>query len=146
MSALSGLSIDEAVARIERSNLRVGRIAYKLDAAQPENVVIGQQPEPGRRVLAKTPVDLTINRRPATAGDTASLQVQPSGFFIYRLPPGFLKKQVRVRWNSFGLSGDMVNELMEPGQSLWLMVPTYRTSTVFVYEDGTLVKTRVFGP
>jgi serine/threonine-protein kinase len=144
MAAFDGLSIDEAVVLIERSNLRVGRIRYNFHPGKPENLIIGQKPEPGHKVTAKGAVDLIVNRKQDLAGSTEPMQ--PSGFLIHKLSAGFLKKHVKIRWNSLDISSDVVNELMEPGQELWLMVPTHQTSTTFVYEDETLVKTQVFGP
>jgi serine/threonine-protein kinase len=146
MSAFDGLSIDEAVVLIERSNLRVGQIRYHFEPGRPENVIIGQKPEPGYRVLAKAAVDLIVNRNQHMAGAPIPLKMQPSGFLIHKLPPGFLKKRVEVRWDSLGISSNLVDELMQPGQELWLLVPTHQISTIFIYEDDTLVKTQVFSP
>ena len=146
MSAFDGLSIEEAVVLIERSNLRVGRIRYHFEAGRPDNVIIGQKPEPGYRVVAKAPVDLVVNRKYHMTGTPIPPQMQPSGFLIHKLSAGFLKKRVKVRWDSPGISSNVVDELMEPGQELWLMVPSHQISTIFIYEDDTLVKTQVFSP
>jgi hypothetical protein len=146
MSAFSGLSIDEAVVLIERSNLRVGQVRYNFEPGRPENIIIGQKPEPGYRVLAKAPVDFIVNRKQKMAGTPVSGQMKPSGFLIHKLSAGFLKRRVKVRWDSLGISSNVVNELMEPGQELWLLVPTHQISTIFIYEDETLVKTQVFSP
>jgi serine/threonine-protein kinase len=146
MSAFEGLSIDEAVVLIERSNLQVGRLRYDYQPGKPENVIIDQKPGPGYRVLDKAPVDLVINRKPGTNGISMPEQMQPSGLFIHKLSAGFLKKHVKVRLESSGILSEVVNELMEPGEELWLLVPTNQISTLFIYEDDELVQTRVFSP
>jgi beta-lactam-binding protein with PASTA domain len=146
MSSFEGLSIDEAVVLIERSNLQVGRLRYDYQPGKPENVIIDQKPRPGYRVLDKAAVDLVINRKPGTNGISMPEQMQPSGFFIHKISAGFLKKHVKVRLDSPGISCEVVNELMEPGEELWLLVPTNQISTLFIYEDDELVQTRVFSP
>jgi serine/threonine-protein kinase len=146
MSPFDGLSIDEAVVHIERSNLKVGRLRYDYQPGKPENVVIDQKPRPGYRVLDNTPVDLVINRKPGTNGVLKPDTMQPSGFLIHRLSAGFLKRHVKARLDSLGISSEMVNKLMEPGEELWLMVPTHHMSTLFIYEDETLVDMQVFSP
>jgi beta-lactam-binding protein with PASTA domain len=146
MSAFEGLSTDEAVVLIERSHLQVGRLRYDYQPRKPENVIIDQDPEPGYRVLGGTPVNLVVNRKPGGKKALNSDQKQSSGFYVHRLPSGFLKKQVKVRLDSVGISSELCNELMDPGEELWLLVPTYQTATLFIYEDDTLVKTQVFSP
>jgi len=146
MSAFEGLSIDEAVALIERSNLQVGHLRYDYQPDKPENVIIDQNPRPGYRVLDRAPVDLVINRKLDNNGSSIPEQMQPSGFFRHKLSAGFLKKRVKVRLDSLGISSEVVNELMEPGEELWLLVPTHQISTLFIYEDEELVKTQIFSP
>ena len=70
----------------------------------------------------------------------------PSGFLIHKLSAGFLKKHVKVRLDSLGISSELYNQFMEPGEELWLLVPTYQTATIFIYEDEQLVKSQVFSP
>jgi serine/threonine-protein kinase len=146
MSSFEGLSIDEAVVLIERSNLQVGRFRYDYQPGKPEHIIIDQDPGPGYRVLDGTPVDLVVNRKPDGKEALNSDQMQPSGFYVHRLPRGFLKKHVKVRLDSLGISSELCNELMDPGEELWLLVPTYQTATLFIYEDEHLVKTQVFSP
>jgi hypothetical protein len=61
------------------------------------------------------------------------------------LKRGFLKHHVRVRVNRSGYSFDYLNELMDPGRELLLLVPEDGRSTVFLYIDGELVETKVYG-
>jgi len=146
MSAFDGLSIDEAVVLIERSNLQVGSFRYDYQADKPENIIIDQKPRPGYRVLDRAPVDLVVNRKQNISSDSIPEQMQPSGFLMHKLPVGFFKRHVKVRLDSLGISSVVVDELMEPGEELWLLVPTNQISTLFIYEDEELVKTQVFSP
>lgn len=144
MSDLRGLSVDEAVIEIERSHLQVGRFRYEFHQDQPDNVIVGQYPNSGYRVLEKSPIDLVVNRKPGPAPRPNVDQTQRSGFFRHKLESGFLNKHVQVRLDSMGVSSELYNNFMGPGQELWLLVPTNTIATVFLYIDGELVKTQVY--
>lgn len=146
MSALEGLSVDEAVLIIEKSNLQVGRIRYDYRPGEPENIIIDQTPGAGYKIIGGTPVDLTINRKPGKKDTALSNSEQSSGFIIHKLPAGFLKKHVKARLDSAGVSTEIYNAFVEPGKEVWLLVPTYQAATLFIYEDDRLVQTQVFGP
>jgi beta-lactam-binding protein with PASTA domain len=146
MSSLEGLSVDEAVLLIEKSNLQVGRMRYDYRSGKPENSIIDQNPEAGYKVIAGTPVDLTINRKPGNKSGPAPDSEQFTGYVVHNLPAGFLKRHVKARLDSAGISTEIYNGFMDPGEELWLLVPTYQAATLFIYEDDHLVDTRVFGP
>ena len=144
MIDLKGLSVDEAVVLLEKSRLRIGAITYETRPRLSENIVTGHAPEYGYRVLEKTPVDLVVSRR-AGADRPMPAQIRTAGFFRHRLKVGFTKKRVQVRMDSMGISIRLYDGLMAPDEELWLLVPTSRPATVFVYEDGDLVAAQVFG-
>ena len=70
--------------------------------------------------------------------------LQRASFFKYRLANGLLKKHIRVHVNILGAETDLVDAFMNPGEEIWILLPTNTTATVFLYEDEELVKTRVF--
>ncbi|MDX2446932.1 MAG: PASTA domain-containing protein [Desulfobacterales bacterium] len=144
MPDLSGLSVDEAVIYIERSHLQVGRFRYEFHQNQPDNVIVDQYPDSGYRVLEKTPIDLVVNRKPGPGPKPNTNQAQRSGFFRHKMDSGFLNKHVQVRLDSMGVSSELYNNFMGPGQELWLLVPTNTIATLFLYIDGELVKTQVY--
>ena len=71
-------------------------------------------------------------------------QVQLSGFFRYHMEPGFIKKHVQIRLDSMGISSELYNAYVKPNEVVWLLIPTTSIATVFLYEDGKLVKTQVY--
>ena len=144
MIDLRGLSVDEAVIYIERSHLQVGRFRYEFHQDKPDNTIVGQYPNSGYRVLEKSPIDLVVNRKPGSVPRPGAGQVQRSGFFRYKIDSGFLNKHVQVRLDSMGVSSELYNNFMGPGQELWLLVPTNTIATLFLYVDGELVKTQVY--
>jgi PASTA domain len=144
MPDLKGLSVDEAVIYIERSHLQVGRFRYEIHQDKPDNVIIGQYPNSGYRILDKSPVDLVVNRKPGPSPGSVPNLTQRSGFFRYKTDPGFLNKHVQVRLDSMGVSSELYNGFMGPDQELWLLVPTNTIATLFLYIDGELVKTQVY--
>lgn len=144
MMDLRGLSVDEAVVDIERSHLQVGRFRYEFHQDKPDNIIVGQYPNSGYRVLEKSPIDLVVNRKPGSGSRPNTDQAQRSGFFSHKIDSGFLNKHVLVRLDSMGVSSELYNNFMGPGQELWLLVPTNTIATLFLYVDGELVKTQVY--
>ena len=144
MLDLRGLSVDEAVIYIERSHLQVGRFRYEFHQDKPDNIIVGQYPNSGYRVLEKSPIDLVVNRTHRQGSQPNSDQTQRAGFFSHKIDSGFLNKHVQVRLDSMGVSSELFNDFMSPGQELWLLVPTNTIATLFVYVDGELVKTQVY--
>ncbi len=143
MLDLKGLSLDEAVVLIERSHLQVGRFSYSYHPGQPDNIIVGQHPKSGYRILERSPVDLVVNRKPGSSQTASSEPGLQSGFFQYKLDAGFLKKHVQIRLDSMGISSELYNDFISPGEELWLLVPTTSIATLFLYEDGELIKTQV---
>jgi len=144
MLDLKGLSLDEAVVLIERSHLQVGRFSYTYQPGQSENIIVGQYPKSGYRILEKSAVDLVVNRKPGSPKKADADPEQYAGFFQYKLEAGFLKKHIQVRLDSMGVSSELFNNFMSPGEELWLLVPTTNVATLFLYENGELVRTQVF--
>jgi serine/threonine-protein kinase len=144
MPGLIGLSLDDAIPLIESSNLLLGEIKSFVHADKPLNIIVGQDPLSGHRVTEGSIVSLVINRAPDREGREYYDGPTGIGLFRYRLNNGFLKKRIRVRLNSFGVSSDLLNELIRPGDEIWLLIPKNKNTTVFLYEDGELIKTQVF--
>jgi len=143
MLDLTGLSLDEAVVLIERSHLQVGRFSYSYRPGQSDNIIVAHYPKSGYRILEKSAVDLVVNRKPGYRQPASSDTGLQSGFFQYKLDAGFLKKHIQIRFDSMGVSSELYNNFMNPGEELWLLVPTTSAATLFLYEDGELVKTEV---
>jgi len=143
MLDLKGLSLDEAVVLIERSHLQVGRFSYAYQPSQSDNIIVGQYPKSGYRILEKSAVDLVVNRKPGSRQKAETDLGLHSGFFQYKLEAGFLKKHIQIRLDSMGVSSELYNNFMSPGEEVWVLVPTTSVATLFLYEDGELIKTQV---
>jgi len=146
MENFSGLSLDEAVYLIEKSNLTVGSVKYAFNQKIPEHTIINQSPRAGYRVTERASVSLTINRDPENRKKSVERNLQQKGFFSHRLEPGFFKKRVQVRLDIGGVSSEIYDALMKPHEELWLVVPTHSLATLFCYIDGELARTQVFRP
>lgn len=143
MPDLRDLDIDEAIELIEKSKLVLGKIKsfYREDKAK--NMVIDQEPSSGNPVIAGGIAHVVINRDP----DRENLSTLHAGGFIrHRVDTGFLKKRIRARFTGYGISEDLIDRFVPPGEEVWILVPTSgeESITVQVYEDGELVVTRKF--
>jgi len=144
MPDLNGLSLNEAMLFLENANFMVGEIKSSFDKNKPRNIILNQEPLPGYRVIAGSTVHLVINRTSLKKGP-AKLFSQKSGrLFRYRIQNGFLKRRIRVKLNSAGITNDLFDEFVKPGSEIWLLIPTDNDATLFLYEDDKLVKTETY--
>lgn len=144
MPDLIGLSLESAIPMIETIDLVLGEIKPHFHKDKPLNAVVAQEPLSGHRVTQGSIVNLVINRKPGRKGHKYLHEDKGAGLFRYRLKDGFLKRHIRVRLNSFGVSNDLFDGFMKPGEEIWLLIPTNNNATVFLYEDGELIKTLVY--
>ena len=146
MDNLGGLSLDEAVNLIEKSNLVVGNIKYAFNSSKPEHTIIDHDPKYGYRVTEKDSVDLVVNRNPDQPKGAAGVNASLQSVFSYRLEPGFFKKRVQVHLVMGNVSGEIYDNLLGPGSDLWLIVPSHTKATILCYVDGELVMSQLYTP
>jgi len=136
MPDLGNRSVDNAIVLIENSNLALGEIKSFYRKDRPGNTVIGQEPPAGRRVTEGTAVHLVVNRPPGKSDRTFS---EAGGFIRYRVKAGFLKRHIRVQVDGHGITDDLYNEYVRPGEEICVLIPTSGESTVLVFEDDEIV-------
>ena len=144
MPDLIGLSLNSAITMIESIDLVLGEIKTRFHKDKPLNTIVAQELLSGYRVTQGSAVNIVINRKPIKKGRRYLNESQEGGLFRYRLKDGFLKRHIRVRLNSFGVSADLFDGFMKPGEEIWLLIPRKNNATVFLYEDGELLKTFVY--
>jgi len=144
MPDLEGRSLDGAIPLIESSNLTLGKIKSVFFKDRPLNTIISQEPLSGYFVTEGGSVDLVINRKPGQKGHGYLDRSTGGSFFRYRVKDGFLKRHIRVVLNSFGVSNTILDEFIQPGKEIWLIIPNNNYTTVFLYEDDILIKTQVY--
>ncbi|HSU16700.1 PASTA domain-containing protein [Longimicrobium sp.] len=88
---VTGISQDEAAARLEAAGLRVGRISYDSASTAPLGDVVGQSPEPGDSVRMGGSVRITISGRnphpPPPPAPVDSAAAMPDTVFLGDEPP-----------------------------------------------------------
>jgi len=144
MPDLKGRFLDSAIPLIENSNLILGKIKSVFYKDKPINTIIDQVPLSGYFVTEGETVELVINRKPGRKGNGYLAGSSGGSFFRYRVNDGFLKRHIRVVLNSFGVSNTIFDEFIQPGEEIWLIIPNNNNTTVFLYEDDKLIKTRVY--
>jgi len=144
MPDLVGISLDDAIPLIERSDLVLENIRSIFYKEKPQHTIVEQDPPAGYRVFEKSAVSLVINRKSGVKSQSYLSGAYGVSLFRYRLNAGFLKRHIRVRLNSYGVSNDIFNDIMRPGEEVWLLVPKNVNATVLLYENDKLIKTEVF--
>ena len=144
MPDLSGLSLDQAVFRIERNNLAVGAIRSQFNKQKARNIVIRQEPLAGYRVIANSPVHLVINRPPGKSTNGNLHRPLYGSLLQYDVEDGFLKKRVRIELAHKNSSAEIFDDYVKPGEQLWILVPRDQDAAVFIFEDDELVKTHLY--
>jgi serine/threonine-protein kinase len=140
MPDLGGLSLDDAIAKIERKNLRIGEITAVFHERKKRNSVVAQNPDAGHRVIEGTRVHLELNRKPDKNGPTYLHGAPGIGLFRYRIASGFLKRRIRVELICFGVSIDLFDGFGKPGEEIWSLIPKDEAAEVILYEDGKPVQ------
>ena len=144
MPDLDGLSLEDALLTIESSNLTNGQIATANQKKRPRNVILEQQPLQGHRVIVKSPVNLVVNRKNGIQNGDLLRSVGRGRLLRYQIPPGLLKRHIRVTIQSKGYSGEIFDDFVKPGQDVWLIIPVVQETIVLVHEDDKLTLTKVF--
>jgi len=144
MPKLTGLSLDKAVLMIEKAHLAVGDIRSQFDKHKPHNVIINQEPPAGYRTREKTAVSLVINRdSDKTIGVNRHYSLYGS-LLQHRVENGFLKKRIRVEWESEDSTTDIFDDFIKPGAEIWVLVPRNQDALAYIFEDDELVKTLMY--
>ena len=144
MPDLSGLTLDEAVFRVEKNNLAVGAIQSQFLKQKPRNIVIRQEPLAGYRVIENSPVHLVINRPPGKS-TKGNLHLPLYGSLLqHDIKSGFLKREVRVELEYTNHTAEIFDDYVKPGKQLWILVPRDQDAAVFIFEDDELVKTHLY--
>jgi serine/threonine-protein kinase len=146
MPDLIGLSLDEAVRKIENFNLVLGKLNSGFRNDKPQNTVIIQEPTMGHQILEENSVNLVLNKKPGSRGKEILNASSGVHLFRYHLEDGFLKKHIRVQMNIYGVSFELFNDFIKPGKEIRLLIPTNSEAKILLYEDGELVKTETYNP
>lgn len=144
MPDLAGLSVDEAIFRVEKSNLAIGAIQSQFNKQKPRNMVIRQEPLAGYRVTENSPVHLVINRPPGKSTKGTFHQPLYGSLLQHDIKNGFLKTRVRVELEQKNSSAEIFDDYVKPGEQIWILVPRDRDGAVFIFEDDDLVKTHLY--
>ncbi|MBW2432480.1 MAG: PASTA domain-containing protein [Deltaproteobacteria bacterium] len=142
MPDLAGLTLEDALQSIERYRLVIGELKSTDQPDKPRNTVVEHEPVSGQRVVTGSIVRLLINRETQleSAGDSSGTAT--GNLFSYRLDSGFLNRHIRVRINTAGFTNDLFDDFVKAGEEIWLLIPTDREATVFLYENDKLIKTQ----
>ena len=146
MPTVTGLSFDQAVAKIEKSRLAHGVIRTEWISGKPLRSIIDQDPPAGYRVVADTTVGLVVNRRRGGQRQDDALTARAGRFFRFRTRDGYLRKHLRVQLKHPDYAIDLYDEYLRPGSDIWLILPADEDATVLVFEDDKLTRTLVPGP
>ena len=144
MPDLSGLTLDEAVFRVEKNNLAVGAIQSQFIKQKPRNIVIRQEPLAGYRVIENSPVQLVINRPPGKSTKGNLHRPLYGSLLQHDIKSGFLKREVRVELEYTNHTAEIFDDYVKPGKQLWILVPRDQDAAVFIFEDDELVKTHLY--
>ncbi|SCY66256.1 PASTA domain-containing protein [Desulfoluna spongiiphila] len=144
MADLTTNPLDMALERIESMGLKVGTITSTPSKKAERNSVLDQSPKPGFKVTQGQIVDITINRAPRPDSEATGTGATGSRLFTWRIDEGFLKKRVKIQLVGDRHTDTILDREALPGEELWVLVPTFERTTLFLYENGHLKETRFF--
>jgi len=141
MPDVEGRFLDETMLLLDDYKLFLDALTPVYDKSKPDNMILGQTPSAGHRVVEGGGVTLRVNR---SAAETGIGRENQNRLFTYRLSPGYLKQHVRLEMNVYGMNVTIHDELMEPGKEIWAIVPRYAGAAVFLYVNDELVATELY--
>jgi serine/threonine-protein kinase len=144
MPDLYGLSVDEAIFRVERNKLAVGAIKSQFNRQKPRNTVLQQEPLAGYRVIENSPVHLVINRSPGKSTNGNLHRPLYGSLLQHDIKSGFLKKRVQIEMQHQSSWAEIFDDYVRPGEQLWILVPRDQDAAIFIYEDDELVKAHLY--
>jgi serine/threonine-protein kinase len=146
MPELTGELFSEAVLAVQRMNLTLGPIAEAHAPDEPAGVILAQDPPAGHPIGEGDAVALTRNRKSDTEKRDYAKTSATGALFTYRVKDGFLKTRIRLIFNGYGLSGELIDAYMDPGEEILLLIPGNVEAAVRLYEGDTLVVSRTYKP
>lgn len=144
MPDMVGLFLDEAVLAAEKNNLVVDSIKPVYHENKPANIILNQEPPPGYHILEDNLINLEVNRKTARYQTNAIPGSKKNALFRYRLLPGYLKQHIRVELRAFDTTFIIYDELMEPEKEIWVVVPGYTVSVIFLYQNNDLIMSEIY--
>ena len=139
MAPLVGMNESQALVALEDFRLTVASIQYIDDERFPDATVTDHKPAAGYPAGPAIGVELSVNRRTRLDRSNTTSGVD---FFRYRLGPGYLRKAVRVQLERPDATIELFNAHVRPAEEIWLFVPYTASSTLLLYVDDELIKTK----
>jgi beta-lactam-binding protein with PASTA domain len=144
MPVLTGRSLEEAILLIESSHLLPGNIQSVSVGSQPMNAIVRQEPAAGERVFEGGSVNLEVNTKDSKMEGAVIEDAGGVRLYRYRQESGFIKERISVKVNWFGFSVDLYNELVGPGQEIWVLIPKNQDVWVSLYKNDEFVENLFF--
>jgi hypothetical protein len=144
MPDLTGLFLDEAVLKAEQNHLVIDTIKTVYKKNETPNIILNQEPLPGYYVSENHLINLEVNHKSdKTLMDSGSGN-NKNNLFRYRLPPGFLKQHIRIELRAFDTTFTIYDELMKSERDIWVIVPAYSVSVIFLYKNDELILSEIY--
>lgn len=139
MANLVGITLNQAILAVEQYQLTVAAIHYIDDEQLPDDTVKSHKPQAGYPLTTGTGVELSVNRnnRDALSGARSGVDL-----FRYRVSSGYLRRSIQVNINRPASEVELFNAYVKPGEEIWLLIPYTDTSTLLLYVDDELIKTK----
>ena len=144
MPDLTGLFLDEAVLKAEQNHLVIDTIKTVYKKNEIPNTILNQEPLPGFHVNESHLINLEVNHKSDKGRLDSGSGDKKNNLFRYRLPPGFLKQRIRLELRAFDTTFTIYDELMKSEREIWVVVPAYSVSVIFLYKNDVLVLSEIY--
>ncbi len=144
MPDLTGLFLDEAVLKAEQNHLMIDTIKTVYEKNETPNIILNQEPPPGYHVNENHLINLEVNHKTDKSHMDSGAGDAKNNLFRYRLPPGFLKQHIRLELRAFDTTLTIYDELMKSETDIWVVVPAYSVSVIFLYKNDELVHSEIY--
>lgn len=145
MPDITGRTLPWAVSILEENNLKLEKVTSDYSTRYDENLILNQQPEPGRFVDLNDSISIVVNTRMLSDSFTIN-DFQGVIPVSYHIDPGFLNKNVKINTTMFGLTIDLFSGHVAPGNEVCVLIPAGIQTTVDIFIDDELIQSRHINP
>lgn len=145
MPDLKSIPLSDAVHLLDDMNLKPFSIKSGHAPKTKPGLVLSQTPEFGWPVLPESRIELMASH------SRKDMEMDPDNLrgvvlIRYPLPPGFLKRHVRVELTMNDITLDLINEYFNPENDINILIPAGIKTIINVFVDQEHVLTKTLDP
>lgn len=145
MPNLTGLRLEAIPSLMDQHNLRISKITSIVDQTKNQGLVLSQTPKTGSHVTQTDDITLMVT------ANRENLSMPPENLdrlvlLVHQIKPGILNTRFTVKMNIEGIHLDLYNAEKKPGETVFVLIPSWNTSDIDILINDRRVRTFTIDP